>query len=381
MANGWIQCPRCHYERNSLSAKTCERCGASLHKGQMPILWIVSGLALLGLIGTGALFLRHEQSLSPSPTSPAGTLSDQITAGSGQMISSGTQTYQRYQDVVAVPSGVFNYGGSTTFAPLRSPQITQALAQVFPQFQLRYVEPPLATPGSSTGIRMLLQGQLSFAQSSRGLNDAEIAQAQQRGYVLEAIPIAIDGIALYLNPQSKDWKLDGLTVAQVRDIFTGKLRNWSELGGPSMAIVPISRPATVGGTVDFFNESVLGNQPSSPTVQLVRDTTASIRQVANTPGSIGYASAAEVVNQRSIYLLSLAKQPGQAFVSPCSDNTCSTVNATAFRDSSYPITRRLFVITKKDGSLDEEAGLAYANLLLSNQGQQFIAQAGFVPIR
>lgn len=57
------------------------------------------------------------------------------------------------------------------------------------------------------------------------------------------------------------------------------------------------------------------------------------------------------------------------------------LNQKAFQTGTYPITRRLFVIVKQDGRADEQAGTAYANLLLTNQGQEFISKAGFVPIR
>jgi phosphate transport system substrate-binding protein len=57
------------------------------------------------------------------------------------------------------------------------------------------------------------------------------------------------------------------------------------------------------------------------------------------------------------------------------------VNEAAFADGSYPVTRRLFVILKRDGKLDEQAGVAYANLLLSDEGQALVKKAGFVPIR
>jgi phosphate transport system substrate-binding protein len=57
------------------------------------------------------------------------------------------------------------------------------------------------------------------------------------------------------------------------------------------------------------------------------------------------------------------------------------VNAAALRDGTYPLTRRLFVVIRRDRTLDETAGVAYSNLLLSKEGQQFIEKAGFVPIR
>jgi phosphate transport system substrate-binding protein len=68
-------------------------------------------------------------------------------------------------------------------------------------------------------------------------------------------------------------------------------------------------------------------------------------------------------------------------VSPCIDQVCKAVNKTAFTDGTYPLTRRIFVVIKQDGKLDEQAGVAYANMLLSDEGQKLVEEAGFVPIR
>ncbi|MCY7322510.1 MAG: PstS family phosphate ABC transporter substrate-binding protein, partial [Phormidesmis sp. CAN_BIN36] len=291
-------------------------------------------------------------------------------------------TYRSLAEVPNVPQGLFNYGGSTTFAPLRSPTIVTTLSQAHPQFQVRYTEPTTGKPGSGKGIEMLIGGQLSFAQSSRSLKDEEYAQAKNRGFALEEVAVALDGIALYVNPQLINQGVKGLTLAQVRDIFTGKINNWQAVGGPNLAITPVSRNLQAGGTVDFFYENVMEKQPLGANVKEVRDTTEAVRQVARVPGGIGYATAAEVTNQQTIRLVAIAKEEGsQAFVSPCADATCAAINEKGFADSSYPITRRLFVIIKRDGRLDEQAGVAYANMLLSDEGQKLSEQAGFVPIR
>jgi len=130
---------------------------------------------------------------------------------------------------------------------------------------------------------MLLDGQLSFSQSSRPVKDTEFAQANQRGFKLEQVPVAIDGIVLYVNPGVS---IPGLTLSQVQDIFTGKVKNWQEVGGPNFKIAPFSRNAKASGTVEFFIEGVLEKQAFGPSVQEVRDTTEGIREVAKTPGGL-----------------------------------------------------------------------------------------------
>ena len=255
-----------------------------------------------------------------------------------------------------------------------------AMNNAHPDFKLRYTESPTGKSGSGEGIRMLLEGQLSFSQSSRAVKDEEFEKAEMRGFKLQQEPVAIDGIALYVNPQLIAQGLKGITLKQAQDIFTKKITNWKEVGGPDVAIVPLSRNLQSSGTVDFFYEKVLDKKPLGSNVQIVSSTTESIHKVANNLGGIGYATASEVVNQHTIHLLALAKESNAPFLSPCTNNTCTAINKTAFKDGSYPITRRLFVIIKRDHRFDEQAGIAYANMLLSDEGQKLVDRSGFVPL-
>jgi ABC-type phosphate transport system substrate-binding protein len=292
---------------------------------------------------------------------------------------------QRLADVPKVPEGMFNLGGSTTFAPLRASDVITTINQAHPRFGLRYTEPLSLkdSPGSGTGIKMLIEGQLSFSQSSRPVKDEEFERAEKRGFKLEQIPVAIDGIAFYVNPRLIDQGLKGITLQQVRDIYTGKITNWKDIGGPDIPITPFTRELDNAGTVDFLSENILEKQSLGTSVRKIRDTTESIQMITNTRdgvGGISYASASEVINQNSIRILPLAKSANSDFISPCASNACIAINKTSFASGDYPLTRRLFVIIKRDGGLDEKAGIAYTNILLSNEGQKLIENKGFVPI-
>jgi phosphate transport system substrate-binding protein len=148
-------------------------------------------------------------------------------------------TYLSLANIPNVPNGIFNYGGSTTFAPLRSPDVIAAINQAHPQFKLGYIEPPNGKPGSGTGIKMLIEGQMSFAQSSRAVKDDEFELAKKRNFKLEQVAVAIDGIAFYVNTELINQGLKGITLAQARDIFTGKVNNWKDVGGPDLEITPL----------------------------------------------------------------------------------------------------------------------------------------------
>lgn len=160
--------------------------------------FVVALSITIGLISGGLWAFREplqgifSGQSSPSPTTPSPLPSAIPTTAGAAGVSGTTGT-------IAAPQGVFNYGGSTTWAPLRS-ALDPILQQQQPQFQLRYTDPAIGAPGSTSGIKMLLEGQLAFSQSSRPLKDQEYSRAKDRGYTLSQIPVAIDGLAFAVNP-------------------------------------------------------------------------------------------------------------------------------------------------------------------------------------
>lgn len=280
-----------------------------------------------------------------------------------------------------VPTGRFNYGGSTTWAPIRR-DLDSKLQIVWTNFQLIYTNPIQGSPGSGTGIQMLTDNQLAFSQSSRSVKESEYQAAKQRGFSLKEVPVAIDGIAIAVN---LNLEIKGLTINQLANIYEGKITNWNQVGGPDLAIVPLSRRPEDSGTIEFFIENVMQKQPLGNDVRYISSTTEAIREIANNPGAIYYASAPEIVPQCTIKAIAIGRTPGE-FVSPSQDPQvpdCKlrSLNVEALQSGRYPITRRLFVIIKQNGQLDEQAGEAYARLLLTNQGQDLIEKAGFVRLR
>jgi phosphate transport system substrate-binding protein len=288
-------------------------------------------------------------------------------------------------NVPNLPEGTFNYGGSTTWAPLRK-NVDSSLKSQCPRFVLRYTQPPSGETGSGTGIRMLIDNQLAFSQSSRSVKAEENAEAQQKGFSLKEIPVAIDGIAIAVN---HDLNIPGLTVAQLKDIYTGKITNWQQVGGPNLPIKVYSRSEEAGGTVEFFIENVLNKEKFGTGVSYIDTTTEAVRKVAANPGGIYYASAPEIVPQCIIKSIPLGRTssqlvpPYQQPFIPRSEcpNKRNQLNSQAFRSGDYAITRNLFVIIKQNGQTDQQAGVAYANWLLTPQTQDLIEKAGFVRIK
>ena len=349
-------------------------------KSETPVL-ILSLVITIGLIGGGLWWLTRNSTLDPTTLLGSGS----PTAGNPGSTLGNAQGANTFAQVKGVPSGLFSYGGSTTWAPIRK-QVDSQLQAAVPEFRLRYTDPINGSPGSSTGIRMLIDNQLAFAQSSRPLKDEEYQQAQQRGFELQEIPVAIDGIAIAVNP---NLQVPGLTVAQLRDIYTGKITNWNQVGGPNLKLTAYSRRLEEGGTIEFFAANVLKKQSFGSTVQFIGTTTEALRKVAADPGGLYYASAPEIIEQCTVKALPLGLESNQLVppyrepfvpLSQCPAQR-NQLNQRAFQDGSYPITRRLFVVVKRSGQTDQEAGQAYANLLLSNQGQDLVEQAGYVRIR
>jgi phosphate transport system substrate-binding protein len=367
-----LVCNNCGYDANALAVTHCEVCGLPLQDGRVspdsskprrsiPMRWL--GMAVLTLLAAGAGFLYWRyQASAPKPASGLSAASD-------------IQLYPSMREVRNVPTGIFDYGGGIQFAALAKYGMNDAIAQAHPEFRLRYTEPINQKPGSGTGIGMLLNGQLSFSQSGRPLKEAEYNQAKNRGFNLEQVPIALDGVAFFTHPSIN---VTGLSLDRVQAIFTGKTANWKEVGGPDLPIIPVSLDPKLTSTIQVLFEGLEGATLSSR-APIVRDYTAAIRKVAETPGAISYASAPSVIGQKTIHLLGLAKAGSKQYAQVSTKG--NQVNAEAFRDGTYPFTRRLFVVIRRDGSLDEKAGVAYANFLLSADGQQIIGKSGFVAIR
>ncbi len=274
-----------------------------------------------------------------------------------------------FSSVRNVPSGVFNYGGSTTWVSIRT-TVDPVIQSVWPQFRLRYTDPDRSAPSSETGISMLLDNQLSFSQSSVPIASEAYQQARQRGFTLKEIPVAIDGIAIAVNP---NLNIKGLTVAQFNDIYAGKITNWSQVGGPDLKIIAYGKK----------------DRDKSATVVLMPTTTEALRQVATNQGAIYYTSAPLIVSQCHVKPLPVGRnlnelvppyKPPFVPLRQCSQQR-NQVNTEAFLSGQYPLSRRLLVVVKQNGQIDQQAGIAYAQLLLSTQGQELITKAGFVGIR
>lgn len=382
-------CPQCSYVGNPSTATHCEICEQPLkHNSGLPnnLLnnltrlfsnkWVVP-LLLLALAVEGGYLIWNRQAVSTANSTPppdAGCVAPESVKQDEQ--SAYSQICTAMQEVLNVPKGQFFYGGAMAAAAIRSQAVVDDITHAHPEFRLRYLDPFNVPPDSGMGIRMLINSELSFAESFRPLKEDEYSLAKSRGFILKQIPVAITGIAFYTHPSVN---LPGLSFSQVQAIFAGKVTNWRQLGGPDLAIVPVIPDPDAKSTSFLLEGLPSQDRHFGRNLELVRDTTASVRKVAATLGGIGFGAQALVVGQQKVRLLGLAKGQSKNYVQPATPE--GEVNKTVLRDGTYPLLRRLFVVVRQDGGLDELAGMAYANLLLSREGQQHVDQVGYLPIR
>ncbi|WP_026733310.1 PstS family phosphate ABC transporter substrate-binding protein [Fischerella sp. PCC 9605] len=377
-----IVCKHCGYDANPAKAKHCLECGKPLEftKPKLKSLGDLLFTPWVIRLGAGLLFVLVSWSIyslfkSVSDLNNFDSIGVPNSSSSNQNIPSDVKLYNSIKDVPNVPEGTFNYGGGNVFAALTAQGFHEAIAKAHPNFRLRFTEPKDGKPGGKKGIAMLLDGKLSFAIYGASLEDTDYSKAQQRGFGLKQVPISIDALVFFTHPEIT---IPGLSVNQLQDIYKGKLTNWKQVGGPDLPIVPFARDPKASKSLN----EVLGLEADqySSRVQFVRDTTESIRKVVSTPGGISFGVYALIAGQRTIRPLAIAKANSQEYVQPVIDDG-KRINIDAIRDSSYPLSRRVFIVYRKDGTIDQLAGEAYTNMLLSKEGQQFVEKAGFIPVR
>ena len=343
---------------------------------------IVSGLLIFEFVQYQLFINRNLNSHNSSQNDPTPSPAEKIDRLPQNPPPEIDKPDRRFQDVSGVPRGTFNYGGSNIWETIRTktePEIEAA----WPEFKIRYVTHPIFPKSSATAVDMILKHQIAIALSSRRLKSQEIQQARANNVPLEQIPVAIDAVVFTVN---QNLGINSLSVSQLKDIYSGKISNWQEVGGPNLQIVPYSRSAPKSGTALFFVNNVLDRQNFGDNVKIAANVRSGIDLVANNPGAIFYASAPEIIGQCKTKPIGLARGNSDRFIFPhknyrCTRNPKERLNIEAFRDASYPLTRYLYVIIEKNANIETQAGRAYVNLLLSQRGQELIEEAGFVPVR
>lgn len=267
-----------------------------------------------------------------------------LTACGGSASSASAAAGSAASSTAAALSGNVAAGGSTSMKNVIA-ALTEGFAEVEPGVTVSY-DPT----GSGAGITGAADKTLDIGLSSRALKDDEKAD-------VEGTTIALDGIAIIVNNASK---VEDLTVDQLKQMFTGEITNWSEVGGDDGEIVLIGREAG-SGTRDGF-ESIVDVKDSCKYAQELTATGAVISAVEANPLAIGYASLSAVGDTVKMVTVGGVE---------CSEETV--------KDGSYEVQRPFVFVTNKSVALSEQAQ-AFFDFATSADAADLIRTAGAVPV-
>jgi len=223
--------------------------------------------------------------------------------------------------------------------------------------------------GSGTGIAALINGTVDMANASRQIKEEERSEAEANGIEPVEHVVAGDAIAVVVHPSNP---VQGLTIPQLSDIFSGKITNWREVGGDDRPIVLLSRESNSGTHVYFLEQVVRqGNEDDktlfSPDTLLMPSSEGISAEVRQNPNAIGYDGLGYVTPDQKV--LGVARGAGEPYVMP----TVETV-----KDGSYPIARGLYIYTAGE---PQGAVAEYLDWILGPGGQAIVLDLGFVPLQ
>jgi len=257
-------------------------------------------------------------------------------------------------------SGTIVVKGSDTMVNLAS-----AWAETY-QSKNSGVQITVSGGGSGIGIASLIDGTTDICNNSRPWKQEEVDNAKTKGVNPVETKVALDGVAVVVNPQNP---INELTLEQLAAIFLGNIVNWKELGGADGQIVVLSRDSN-SGTHVFFKEHVLQAKDKKAEygkqVQFLPTSQAIADEVARNPNAIGYYGMGYLSPEQKD--VAIKKDSGSPAVKP---------SAQTVKDGTYPIARPLFCTTngQPSGVIAE-----YLNWILGPEGQRIVSELEFVTI-
>ncbi|MFA5113362.1 MAG: phosphate ABC transporter substrate-binding protein [Candidatus Margulisiibacteriota bacterium] len=223
--------------------------------------------------------------------------------------------------------------------------------------------------GSGTGIAAIIANATDIAQCSRNIKEKEIKQAEHNGVHPVEWHVANDGVAIAVNPANP---VNKLTIKQLSDIFTGRIKNWRQVGGQDKRIVALSRERNSGTHVFFLEHVVKLGEKNNPnefdaSVLMMPSSQAIIEEIASSPTAIGYIGLGYMTKKEKA--LAIAKDGSSPYVLP-------TVKSVIER--RYPISRSLLFYTNGVPSGEVKSFIDY---VFSKAGQEIVLKMDFVPIK
>jgi len=241
-----------------------------------------------------------------------------------------------------VLTGDITIAGSTAVHPIAQ-VLAERFAELHPQVRIN-----VQAGGSSAGIRAAREGGADIGMSSRPL------KAEEKG--LHEVTIAWDGIVPIVHPTNP---VKDITLVQFREIFAGRLTNWSELGGPDRAILVVTREEG-SGTRGAFEDMVMDDDPITDRA-IVQNHNGGVRTtVAGDSSAIGYLSLAAVTAEVAV---------------PKVDGIAPSVQA--IREGQFAITRPFLFLTAR---APEGVTAAFIEFVIGTEGQAIVAEEGLISV-
>jgi phosphate transport system substrate-binding protein len=324
-----------------------------MSQGKETIVLVLSMLITAGVAGGGYLYFSQQGKQVQSSTTSQSTTpvnSNNPTNTSVSVIN------LNFETTLPNPS-ILSMDGSTTMVALVK-DLRNAYSQINPNTPTTYGIPDRNPNGSSQGLKNLINDSVAIAATSRPLKPEEAETG------IQLVPIAKDAIAIVIginNPFK-----GGLTKDQVRDIYQGKITNWSEVGGTNLPIKVINRGLTSGTRQAFLDIVLAGQQFAPDSTNFITwkqdETTAILRELGD--NGISYATTTQVEKQEIVRILSI--------------NGVAPTDIEAIKSGKYPISRSLFLAAKRTTSPVVKQFIEFA---LSPQGQQIGQNLGFISVQ
>lgn len=240
--------------------------------------------------------------------------------------------------------GVIDIAGGTAHIPVMK-EAARQIMEANPAVRIT-----VAGGGSGVGVQKVGEGIVQIGNTGRALKPAEVEK-----YGLVSFPFAIDGVAVAVNPANR---VEGLTKAQIKDIFSGKIANWKEVGGADAPISLYVREDG-SGTRETFEERALDKGASAAAANVVNSNGAMKTAIGQDPNAIGYVGIGHL--DKSIKGISV---DGMA---PSQENAAS---------GQYTVTRLLYMNTK-----GEPQGITkgFVDYIFTPAGQEIVSKAGYIP--
>jgi len=217
--------------------------------------------------------------------------------------------------------------------------------------------------GTGTGFAALQNQQTDLCNASRKIKPKEVETCIKAfGRRPTEYRVALDGLSVYVHA---DNPIEELSIEQLEAIFTGKIRNWKELGGPDAEIILYSRENN-SGTYEFFKEHVLQGKDFAAHAQTMPGTAAVLQAVSRARHGIGYGGAAYGVGAKHLRIRKTANDPA---IEPTEENVVN---------GSYPISRYLYIYVNP--ALDKGPVADYLKWIRSDAGQAVVKEVGYYPL-